>query len=52
MTTNNNELISPFSGTRLVPTEKDNMFYDEHTHLYYMYTDDEKSDDIDNIHKK
>ena len=42
MTTNNNELISHSSRTRLVPAEKENLFYDEHTHLYYMYTDAEK----------
>lgn len=40
MTTNNKELISPFSGTRLVPTEKDNMFYDKSSGIYYMMTKD------------
>ena len=45
MMNKNGELIglkSSHSGTRLVQAEKDNLFYDEHTHLYYMYTDAEK----------
>lgn len=36
MTTNNNELISHSSRTRLVQAEKDNLFYDKSTGIYYM----------------
>jgi len=36
MTTNNNELISHSSGSRLVPAEKENLFYDKSTGIYYI----------------
>lgn len=35
MTTNNKELISPSSGTILVPTDKQNIYYDKYTQEYF-----------------